>query len=324
MKQIAAALVVWMFMFQSQAIADAPSDPISWLGRIASAGQRLNYTGTFIYQSGPVLETSRITHLADASGEHERLEVLDGSPREVTRTNSEVRCVLPDQRLVIIDRTGGQRGFPARLPASYASVAENYRVSKGEVSRVAGHDSQLLMLEPRDDLRYGHLLWAEMLSGLLLKARMVDESNRIIEQFTFSDVRIGGEIDPVALKSRLASDEGWRVLDTQGQDVKVEDSEWMPTSPLPGYTLKSIIRRPLGPDRGEILHLVYSDGLAAISVFVEPADPQRAQSTQGPMATGAINIYKRGVNGYMVTVLGAVPMRALQLLGDGMELVARR
>ncbi|MBI1907298.1 MAG: MucB/RseB C-terminal domain-containing protein [Rhodocyclales bacterium] len=324
MKQIAAALVVWICMFQSQAIADVPSDPISWLGRIASAGQRLNYTGTFIYQSGPVLETSRITHLADASGEHERLEVLDGSPREVTRSNAEVRCVLPDQRMVIVDRSGGQRGFPVWLPATYASVAENYRVSKGEVSRVAGHDTQLLMLEPRDDLRYGHLLWAEMLSGLLLKARMVDESNRIIEQFAFSDVRIGGDIDPGALKSRLASDDGWRVLDTRGQDMKIEDSEWMLTSPLPGYALKSIIRRPLGPDRGDILHLVYSDGLAAISVFVEPTDPERAASTPGTMVMGAINIYKRDVDGHMVTALGAVPMRALQLLGDGMELVVRQ
>ncbi len=91
-----------------------------------------------------------------------------------------------------------------------------------------------------------------------------------------------------------------------------------------GYALKSIIRRPLGPDRGRLLHLVYSDGLAAISVFVEPADPQGEQSAQGPMATGAINIYKRGVDGHVVTVLGAVPMRALQLLGDGMELVVRR
>jgi sigma-E factor negative regulatory protein RseB len=324
MKQVAAALVVWVFMFQSQAIADAPSDPISWLGRIAGAGQRLNYTGTFIYQSGTVLETSRVTHLVDASGEHERLEVLDGSPREVTRTNTEVRCVLPDQRMVIIDRSGGQRGFPARLPASYASVAENYRVSKGEVSRVAGHDSQLLMLEPRDDLRYGHMLWAEMLSGLLLKARMVDESNRVIEQFSFSDVTIGGEIDPGALKSQLGSDDGWRVLDARGQEVEAEHSEWVLTSPLPGFALKSIIRRPLGPDRGDILHLVYSDGLAAISVFVEPADPQRAQLAHGPAAMGAINIYKRDVDGqYMVTALGAVPMRALQLLGDGMERVAR-
>lgn len=323
MRQIVAALVVWICMFQSQAIAGVQADPIAWLGRIASAGQRLNYTGTFIYQSGSVLETSRISHMIDASGEHERLEVLDGSPREVTRTNSEVRCVLPDQRMIIIDRSGGPRGFPARLPVSYAGVAENYRISKGAVSRVAGHDSQLLVLEPRDDLRYGHLLWAEMLSGLLLKARMVDESDRIIEQFTFSDVRIGGEIDSDALRPRLASDDSWRILDAHGRDVSVEDSEWVLTSPLPGYALKSIVRRPLGTDHGDILHLVYSDGLAAISVFVEPSDPERTQSLQGAVVTGAINIYKRNVDGYTVTALGAAPMRALQLLGDGMELVTQ-
>ncbi len=304
----------------AQAVAEErPSDPVLWLGKIASAAQRLNYTGTFIYQSGKHFETSRITHLVDAGGEQERLEVLDGSPREVIRSNNEVRCVLPDQKTIIIDRAGGQRGFPARLPASYVALAESYRISLGEVSRVAGLDTQLIVLEPRDDLRYGHMLWADVASGLLLKARTIDEDGGIIEQFAFSDVKIGGAIDTDLLKPTYRKDAEWRVINAHGDELGLRDSGWELTAPLPGYALKSVVRRPLGRDRGSILHLVFSDGLAAISVFIEPVDPDGMPEEMGALANGAINIYRRAVDGHLVTALGEVPLRALERLGDGIE-----
>jgi sigma-E factor negative regulatory protein RseB len=317
MKRFAAALGLCALLVQSQALAEAPGDALSWLGRIAAAGQRLDYTGTFIYQSGRNFETSRITHLADASGEYERLEVLDGSPREVIRSNTEVQCVLPEQKTIIIDRPGGRRVFPARLPVSFAGLAENYRIRKGELSRVAGLETQLIVLEPKDDLRYGHLLWAELQSGLLLKARMVDERGDILEQFTFSNVKIGGPIDAETLKPRYAKDGNWRVINAHGIAVEREDSGWVMNAPLPGFALTSIVRRPLGRDRGEALHLVYSDGMAAISVFIEPMGSNSASADLGPLATGAINIYKRRVDGHLVTALGEVPLRAVQRLGDG-------
>lgn len=320
MSRLALVLIACALLVPVAAIADdRPSDPIFWLSKIATAAQRLNYTGTFIYQSGKDFETSRITHMVDASGEHERLEVLDGSPREVIRSQSEVRCVLPDQKTIIIDRAGGQRAFPARLPSSYARLAENYRVSMGEVSRVAGFDTQSIVLEPRDDLRYGHMLWADMGTGLLLKARTLDERGEIIEQFTFSDVRIGGDIDANSLKPNYVKDGEWRVINAHGDEVGEADSGWMLAAPLPGYSLKSVVRRPLGRDRGDILHLVFSDGLAAISVFIEPAEADHPHTNLGALANGAINIYRRIVDEHLVTALGEVPVLALQRLGDGIE-----
>lgn len=319
MRFCAAVLACIALLLPAQASAEATADPLSWLGKIATAGQRLNYTGTFIYQSGKNFETSRITHMVDGSGEHERLEVLDGSPREVIRNNREVRCVLPDQKVIIIDRSGGQRVFPARFPASYSTVSDSYRVSMGDVSRVAGLDTQLVVLEPRDDLRHGHMLWAEVSSGLLLKARMVGDDGEVIEQFTFTDVTIGGEIDVASLKPSYVKQDDWRVIDAQGHAVGKETSEWGLTSPLPGYVLKSIVKRPLGRDRGEIMHMVYSDGLAAISVFIEPTNGENLDDGLGADSTGAIHIYKRVLDGYLITALGEVPLRAVQRLAHGVE-----
>lgn len=321
MRRVSAVLAVCAALMQAPAIAESPSDPLSWLGRMATAGQRLNYSGTFIYQSGKNFETSRIAHMSDANGEHERLEVLDGSPREVIRSNSEVRCVLPDQKTVIIDRPGTRRAFPSRLPVAFGGLAENYRIRKGSVGRVAGLDAQQIILEPKDDLRFGYQLWAELQSGLLLKARTVDDRGEIVEQFTFSDVRIGGEIGSDAFRPRITKSSDWRIVQANGVEVRKEDSGWALNAPLAGFSLVSVMRRPLGRDRGEALHMVYSDGLASISVFIEPNDGARAEP--GPFASGAINIYKRVIGPHLVTALGEVPLRSVQRLGDAIEPVAR-
>ncbi len=317
MRRFAAALCLGAAL-ATPAWAEPPGDPLSWLGRIASASRQLNYSGTFIYQAGRQFETSRIAHMVDATGEHERLEVLDGSPREVIRSNSEVRCILPEQKVVIIDEGGGRRAFPARIPESFSGLAENYRIRKGEISRVAGYDTQLIALDPRDDLRYGHMFWAEIQSGLLLKARMVDERGEIIEQFTFSEVRIGN-VDSDALLPRYRKNDEWRVVNTRGSAVRKEDSGWSVAAPLPGFALSSVVRRPLGPGRGEVVHMVFSDGLAAVSVFIEPLAPDEAPVETGPAVSGSINIYKRAVNGHLVTALGEVPGRAVKRLGDAIE-----
>ncbi|THF60886.1 MucB/RseB C-terminal domain-containing protein [Pseudothauera rhizosphaerae] len=321
MRRLAAVLCLGA-AFATPAWADAPADPLSWLGRIASASRQLNYSGTFTYQAGGHFETSRIVHLVDATGEHERLEVLDGSPREVIRSNSEVRCVLPEQKMVIIDEAGGRRAFPARIPASFAGLAESYRIRKGGSARVAGYESQLIVLDPRDDLRYGHQFWSELQSGLLLKARMVDERGELIEQFTFSEVRIG-EVDRESLSPRYRRDDEWRVVNTRGSEMAQDQIGWTLHEPLPGFALTSVVRRSLGAGRGEVVHMVYSDGLAAISVFIEPLDASEEAGDMKPQRSGSINIYKRRVNGHLVTALGEVPQRAVMRMGDAIEAIAR-
>lgn len=322
MRLFAVLLGFCALIAQGPAQAEAPTDPLSWLGRIASAGQRLNYVGTFVYQSGGQVETSRIAHRVENGVEFERLEVLDGSPREVIRRGNEVHCVLPDRRTVIIDEAAGRRAFPARLPGTPGSLAEHYRIVKGEVSRVAGYEAQSLVLEPRDDLRYGHVLWAEMQSGLLLKSRTADQHGALIEQFSFSDLQIGGEVDEALLASRFEPGDGWQVVNARGSGVSEDEAGWALAEPLPGYALSSVMRRPLGRERGEALHMVFSDGLAAISVFIEPIG-DAAGVGLGPFSNGAISIYKRTVDGHLVTTLGEVPEVAVRRLGDSVRAVAR-
>jgi len=302
--------------------AQAQGDAMQWLQRASQAALKLNYTGTFVYQSGSIAETSRITHLVDAAGEAERIEVLDGSPREVVRINDEVKCYLPEHRTIIVERRPARRSFPALLPVNFGGgIGENYVVKKGAAGRVAGLDTQSVFIEPRDDLRYGHQWWVDAQSGLLVKASLIGERGEALETFAFTELRIGGPIDREAIKpaARMKTHD-WHVQQSRATDSKADEGVWNFRAALPGFRKISGMKRQARADALPGTHWVFSDGLAAISVFIDPsADPQ---PETGLFKMGAVNVYKRLLGEYLVVVMGDVPHATLKRLGDGIE--ARR
>ncbi|MDR2014790.1 MAG: MucB/RseB C-terminal domain-containing protein [Azoarcus sp.] len=289
-------------------------NPLAWLDRIGQASRQLNYVGTFSYQTKWRTETSRIVHRFAKGIESERLEVLDGSPREVIRQGKELRCVLPAQRAVIIGRAGNRGSFPGRLPQNHSELTGNYRVRLDGVGRIAGHEVQKLILEPRDKLRFGHVLWAEMHSGLLLKAQVLDAKGEVIEQFAFSDVRVGGEVDAGLLEPRVKVEADWRTIDVGRDDGAQFDSQWVLREPLPGFALLMMMRHR----SGRALQMVFSDGLAAISIFIEPAEAGVVARGAYP-GGGAVNVFERVAGGHRITVLGEVPAHLVQRAAEALE-----
>ncbi|HEX5125937.1 MAG TPA: MucB/RseB C-terminal domain-containing protein [Rhodocyclaceae bacterium] len=297
-------------------------DTLMWLQRMNKASRGINYSGTFVYQSHGRTETSHVVHVVDASGEHEKLETLetpDGQPREVIRTNDEVLSYLPQDRLVIVDRAD-VGGFPGRLINTMGALSDFYSMHLGDVSRIAGRDAQLLVLEPRDEMRYGHELWADVLTGLLLKARMVNDKTEAVEQFEFNDISIGGYIDHDKIKSRYSHAADWVVVNARGTEVHPEDVNWVFRGLPPGFKQISFVRRPLKREGPEAYHAVFSDGLATISVFVEPSQGRSMSVPPTASLAGSIGIYKRIMAEYQVTTLGEVPMAALKHVAEGVEL----
>ena len=296
----------------------AGSDEVeAWLERAATASRTLDYRGTFVYQSGPSVETSAVVRQVRDGREHERLEVLDGSPREVIRNGDDVRYLLPEQKLVIVDRGTRQRSFPARLPA-WQDLARHYLAALGESGRVAGRETRLVTLTPRDALRYGYQLWIDEQTALPLKVRMVAADNTLVEQFVFSEVHIGDPIDAATLTPRYVAADDWRVIDANGRTLADAEVPWQLAAPLPGYELTSVVRRVQGADDASVVHMVWSDGLATISVFIEPLDPHASHAGLGLLGNGAVNIYTRKLGTALVTVLGEVPAAAVQRLGDAL------
>lgn len=307
---------VCSFFLNLHALAQQ-QDGLYWLGRVVTAAHKLNYTGTFSYRNGGVEETSRITHLVEAGKELERLEVLDGSPREVIRNNDEVKCYLPESRTLIIEKRGQRRGFPALLPASLSGLTEYYAIRKGPLGRVAEHESQIIFLEPKDDLRFGQQLWIDVNSGLLLKVGLMNERNEAIETFAFTQLQIGGNIQREMLKSKfVGQSSGWRVHHVHSWESRSEDGGWQFNVQLPGFLKQAGMRRQARSGGPESFHVVFSDGLAAISVFIE-ALPQKPEL--GMVSMGAINVYRRAAGEHLLLVMGEVPQATLKKLGDGIE-----
>ena len=317
---VRALVAIWLSLACAAGVAaDDDANALAWLERMASAAKQLNYSGTFNYLSDQRFETMRIAHAVGEKGERERLETLDGSPREVIRNDGEVRCVLPGLKTVIIDRQGGRRAFPGRLPLSVGQLGEHYRIVKGDKGRVAGRPSQIIRLEPLDDLRFGHQLWADDETGLLLKARMLDEHGKVVEQFVFNDVNIGGDVDAEMLKARYDAGDDWHVVNAHASEAATADIHWALADMVPGYRQVSVVTRAVTGESYEVLHMVYSDGLANISVFIEPErQGTPGADTVGFLVAGSIGVYARNYAGYRLTVLGEAPPAALRRVGEGM------
>ncbi|HWU84990.1 MAG TPA: MucB/RseB C-terminal domain-containing protein [Rhodocyclaceae bacterium] len=289
------------------------------LGKAMQATSRLNYSGVFVYRHGNINETSRIIHFVDGGKEYEHLEVLDGSPREVVREGDEITCYLPETRTVFIEQRSEHGSFPVMLPASLGSISEHYSISTGPTERIAGHETQTIVLEPRDEYRYGHRFWVDKGSGLLLKASINDGHNELLESFAFTELTLGIAPDRARIRARLKTTEDWNVHHVAARESsRVEEGNWNFRNPLPGFRRTAGMRRQVKLNSPESLHFVFSDGLSAISVFIEPnagAKPDRQVVNMG-----AINAYRRVIGSYQVLVMGDVPAAAVQRLADGIEL----
>ena len=296
------------------------------LKKIQAAAQRLSYSGTFVYQQSSQIRTSRITHILSGKNEIEKLEVLDGKPREYIRNNDDVACYVPEAKTVLLEKRLTHDVFPAFLTANPADLIDFYTIRMGEVGRIAGHDCQAVLLEPKDKLRYGYKLWADQQTGLLLKAQTFDAKNELVEQISFTQIEIGN-IDHHRVKSSFPNTNGWHVENSVMSQANLTD--WSVTPP-PGFKKIQEVRRMISDTQSasasstqhgittqrEVSQIVFSDGLAAISVFLEPGTQNR---TEGFMQQGALNIMGRRQGDYWLTVVGEVPAAAIRQVSNSIE-----
>lgn len=294
-------------------------DGVTWLKKMAAASRQLNYTGTFVYRHTAQTETSRIVHYVNqAGGEFEKMETLDGPMREVIRTNDQVICYLPESRTVLIEKRGKRR-FPALVPEQLTGVADNYVISVTETDRVAGHECRVILLVPKDKLRYGHRFCAEIASGLPLRARTLNEKNELLESFAFTQLTIGGSFNRDGVRSRYATkSKDWRVDHSAFSIAETPaDTGWVLTQRPAGFKKMTELTRSFAGRAAKVSHIVYSDGLAAVSVFIEPMIKTRP--LQSLSHQGAVNIYTRSVSDYMVTVLGEAPATTVMQIANSLE-----
>jgi len=305
-------LALWAGFSQAQTSPEG----MALLRKIYQATEKLSYSGTFVYQQGNRSETSRITRVAAPGGGIERVEVLDGMPREIVRTRDTVRCYLPESQTVKVESRIDQRAFPGMLPEQISDLARNYTITRAESIRIAGFDCEAVLLTPKDDLRYGYKLWADVTSGMLLKARTFDRRGETVEQFTFAQVAIGN-VPRDLVRTRHAA-RNWRIEDAAVAPANLARSGWSVRAELPGFRKITEVTRRLGEAR-PVGQMVYSDGMAAVSVFIESMAGRSEAVRPGLSSLGAFHIYTREVANHVVTVVGEAPAVSVQRIADQVE-----
>ncbi len=297
--------------------AQSDAEALRWLSKMRSATQRLSYAGTFVYQHGGEIDTSRIARIVDSLGARERLEPLDGAAREIIRTRDRLTAYYPGSAITRTEISRREPRFPEILPEQLEELAQNYVIRTAGRERIAGFECQSVLIEPKDRYRYGHKLWGELKTGMLIKAKTFNIRQEPMDSFSFIELQIG-RIDAGKVRSLYAaSARRWRVETSQAQIANLADEGWLVGMPIPGYRKVAEMRRNIGASSG-VGHVVFSDGLATLSIFIERVSDRPAIAA-GRSLGDATSVYFRQLGNYRIVVVGEAPMEGIMLVANAVE-----
>jgi sigma-E factor negative regulatory protein RseB len=299
---------------QTGVAGDSSEDPQQSLDRMARAAQTLNYDGTFVYRNGATMQSMRIIHRAGSDGERERLVALSGAAREVIRDRERVTCILPDRQSVVVAKSR-PRQFPhSKLFESGSGFARYYALSIERGERIAGRHTRLVNVVPHDRFRYGYRLWMDRDTDLLLKSELIDEHGEIVEQLVYTNIELPESISDELLQPTISGAGYTWYRDAQAAPAPTRpkaDPGWYPGWLPDGFDLRDHARDPILASRDPVEHLVFSDGLASISVFIERLD-KTTEPLAGLDSMGAVNAFGSMVDDLQITVVGEVPAATVE------------
>lgn len=325
--------------------------PTEWLQAMDGAFRTLDYDGVFSYyaashsaqvdlvevpgpRSGQVtstlrtgsrmtakLATFRIVHMVIDGVERERIVHLNGPAREILRTGEDVAYVLtPGDALLDLEGATPGGAYGRVFARRFENVAEHYDVFVQGRDRVAGRPATHLQVVPRDEERLGYRLWLDDATGLLLRSELRDPSRTNLEIFQFTSLLVGDDVDP---KNLLSTTQGalTRQLAIVTDEATPTESPWRAAWVPAGFELTSANTRRHAEDPRELSVLIFSDGLAAFSVFIEAMPETGAGhvvSRSG--ATVALTHMAASARGkHLVTVVGEVPIATARRIAASVD-----
>jgi sigma-E factor negative regulatory protein RseB len=324
----AAAGVLTLSLVQRSIGAD---DPRVWLDKMNQALATRNYDGTFFHLSEGRVETMRIVHRVKAGLVTERLQSLDGSGREFVRNNDELTCYLPDQHTVLVEPRQVHGPFLGSLPRFGSDVDQFYLIESLPDSHVLGRAARVIAVNPKDQFRFGYRLWLDQNTAMPLKTQLCDAHGQVIEQILFARLDMPETIADADLTPAVRTD-GMRWVRQGASDDRAVPalSAYRASELPPGFHLTVAGAQTLGGAAVPAAHLVYSDGLATVSVFVEapPTLPSGANDSAAPPAeppmqglarVGSGFAFSTVVQGHQVTAVGEVPAQTVEFIAHSVK-----
>jgi sigma-E factor negative regulatory protein RseB len=288
--------------------------PEEWLEAMGRAFVERDYDGVFSYFDGDDLSTLRLVHAVLDGTEHERLVHLDGDRREFVRRGDDIVCILdPNDEILALDATIPAGPFARAFTRTLQETVAQYAVTLEGRGRIAGRDAVRVLVAARDGDRYAYRLWIDEATALLLRSDILAGDGSPLEIFQFATIRIDEPIEPHALESEFRRGSVTRGLTDPAAALTMPSLaplDWRPDWLPDGFTMASSDLRHAGAPPRSLATQMYSDGLAALSVFIEEAPVAgTAAVVSRNGATVAVTHLTEGPQGapYLVTVVGEVP-----------------
>lgn len=317
----------WILLLASPLVAmpvqaNFGDNPGTWLEQMETALETIDYRGTFVYIHGDQAETMLVFHRVGPDGTRERLVSLNGSAREVLRNDDEVKCILPDDKIVFVEKRHEGATLAQGIPLNAVRNSDHYAFELLGSGRIAGRTARLVAIKPRDEYRYGYQLWLDERTALPLRSELINESGEPIEKMMFTEIEIGADIHDSQLSPSVTGEDfTWHV--SGGEEKAVAEASTPVTfeSLPPGYEIVSVETRRDASQPS--WHLVISDGLASVSVFAEPL-LEGKPSLAGLSTLGAVNAFGVRLDAHHITVVGEVPEATVTAIGKAASLQAVR
>lgn len=291
-----------------------------WLTRMHEASRQRAYMGTLVVSAGSAMSSSRIWHVCDGTQQMERVETLTGAPRTTVRRNSEVITFVPESKTAWVEKRESLGLFPELLRTPSNQIPEFYGVRESAAERVAGHLADVVEITPKDALRFGYRIWSEKKTGLVVKMQTLGEQGAVLEQVAFTELQLDAPVRMDKLKQLMNDTKGYELHKPVLRKTTPEAEGWRLKEQVPGFLPMSCHTRDAEGAQagGAPMQWVFSDGLASVSLFVEPYDA--ARHTQEKSAVmGATHSVTRRVGVHWLTAMGEVPPATLRRFAMALE-----
>ena len=316
MKAFPSAAILSLVLAGCAALADEQG-PGEWLQKMAGAVQTTNYDGTVVRIQNGSSEALKVVHMVVDGVIREKMIVQEGNGMEIIRNGNEVHCILPDRKSVLVEEWDDQSTLFSTLPSSDIRFGSEYDVSIVRQERVAGRNTVMLAIRPHDDFRYGHRIWLDHETGFPLQTKLMDSNGVAIEQVKFADINLSQDIHANQLEP--STDIGnFRWFSQTKAVSKVEtESDWVSSDLPPGFRVTSTHIEQVQGNEEPVVHMMISDGLANVSVFIEPrGTDDSARNAQA----GAANSFSLLQGNYRVTAVGEVPPATAEHIARSMQM----
>lgn len=290
-----------------------------WLGRMAQAMRDLAYEGTLVYAYDGEMETLSVVHGVIDGREHERIRALTGEPFEVIRDGDKIRALWPSRERMLIAQQPA-RLLPSGLPEGLDSLPGLYETEVEDTTRIAGRIARVIRVNSADGYRYGYRLWIDRESHMLLRSDLIAPDGEIVERLMFTRFSILESVDPERFEPMHAEREYVEYSEPTPGRQALDDPEWEVTDLPPGFHSVGHRSQALPQGGTAVQQSVFSDGLASVSVFVQPLDGAPADGAfEGAASMGAINAFVTRADGREITVVGEVPRATVRRIAHAVE-----